>query len=74
MRVGLEAQISCSGKELCGSLLFGQGDEMDLTVLAGFGSSFRCLKCSSLWIPPASALGKYELSPDARAYTMYATS
>lgn len=60
MRVGLEAQISCSGNELCGSLLFGQGEEMDLIAVAGAGSSFWCLKCSSLWIPPASGLGKYE--------------
>lgn len=53
---------------------FGQGEEIDLIVFAGAGSSFRCLKCSSLWSPPASALGKYELSLDGCAYTMYATS
>lgn len=74
MRVGLEAQISCSGNELCGSLLSGQGEEMDLIVFAGDRFSFRCLKCSSLWIPPASALGNYELSPDGCVHAMYATS
>ncbi|XP_029391591.1 protein kinase C-binding protein 1 isoform X8 [Mus pahari] len=33
---------------------------MDLVVFAGAGSSFRCLKCSSLWIPPGKCGGLAE--------------
>lgn len=60
---------------VCGSLiLFGRGEEMDLTVLAGAVSSFGCLKCSSLWIHQQETWVNMSLSADGRVCTMYATS